>query len=257
MRREQQLVHAILFIDGRKGIMNMLKFIIAFSIGVLLLSGCKKDDNPTNPPGGGTTTYTTYAGTFAGSSESGSMSVTRTTHSPEALPKTAAIDSITGTLKISGGATIILQGTLNTADGSFTVSGGGYTFTGTLSGTSISGSYTGPNGSGSFTMKASPNNSVKVFVGKYTSQAGRPNGRFNLAWDSTGGTLNGLAVSDSGSNTQLTGIVVVDSIKIYIPGYTDVFLALGKFTNAVDTAAAGVYNNYSDDHGIWSCSRAH
>ncbi|HYQ87085.1 MAG TPA: hypothetical protein VES59_07585, partial [Bacteroidota bacterium] len=249
--------HAQLFIHGRKYIMTILKSIIAFSIGVLLLSGCKKDDNPTNPPGGGTTTYTTYAGTFAGSSESGSMSVTRTTHSPEALPKTAAIDSITGTLKISGGATIILKGTLNTADGSFTVSGGGYTFTGTLSGTSISGSYTGPNGPGSFTMKASSNNSVKVFVGTFTSQAGRSNGRFNLAWDSTGATLNGLAVSDSGSNTQLTGIVVVDSIKIYIPGYTDVFLALGKFTNAADTAAAGVYNNYSDDHGIWSCARAH
>jgi len=235
----------------------MLKSIITFSIGVLLLSGCKKDDNPANPPGGGgTTTHTTYEGTFAGSTESGSMQLVRTTHSPEALPKTASIDSISGYLKISGGTTILLTGTLNSANDSLIVSGGGYTFRGVLSGTSISGSYTGPSGSGSFTAKASSNNSVKVFVGAYTSQAGHPNGRFNLAWDSTGGTLNVLTFSDSGS-IQLTGIVVVDSIKVFVPGYTDLFLALGKFTNAADTAATGIYNNYSDDHGIWSCGRAH
>ena len=221
------------------------------------LTSCKKDDNPAGPPGGTGSTTITYAGTFAGVSETGSMKLTVTIPGSTALEKTTAIYTVSGTITINGGSSVSLTGTFNSANDSLNVSGGGYTFRGVLDGTTVTGTYSGPGGSGAFTLKPSSNNSVKVFCGSYTSNAGHTNGKFNLAWDSSNQTLSGVAVSDSNDQNQISGIVVADSIKVYLPGYTNVYLALGKFTNSADTAGAGVYDNHTDDHGIWSFLLCH
>ncbi len=237
--------------------MSKLRFNFVLLTALALLSSCKKDDNPAGPPPGGGSTTKTYAGTFAGVSETGSMSLTWTVPGSAAFEKTTAIYTVSGSITIDGGSTITLSGTFNTSNDSLIVSGGGYTFRGKLSGTGITGTYSGPSGSGGFTVKSSTNNSVKVFCGTYTSNAGNSDGRFNLAWDSSNATIAVLAFSygDPGNPNQLAGITVADSIKVYAPGYTNVFIALGKFTNSADTAAAGVYNNYTDDYGTWSFAR--
>ncbi len=237
--------------------MSTLRFTLALLAGLLLLSSCKKDDNPTSPPGGGGSTTKTYAGTFAGVSETGSMTMIVTIPGSTAFEKTATIDSVSGTITINGGATITLKGTFNSSNDSLIVSGGGYTFRGKLSGTNITGTYSGPNGNGGFNLKSSTNNSVKVFCGTYISNAGNSNGRFNLAWDSSNASISVLAFSysDPSSQNQLSGITVADSIKVFAPGYTNVFIALGKFTDSADTAAVGVYNDYSSDYGTWSFFR--
>jgi hypothetical protein len=185
------------------------------------------------------------------------MALTVTIPGSAAFEKTTAIYSVSGIITIDGGSTITISGTFNTSNDSLIVSGSGYSFRGVLVGTNVTGSYTGPNGPGGFTLKPSTNNSVKIFCGTYISSAGQSNGRFNLAWDSSNATISvlGVSYSDPTNQKQLTGITAADSIKVYAPGYTNVFIALGKFTNPADTAAAGVYDNYSDDHGTWSFSR--
>jgi hypothetical protein len=226
----------------------------AFFFLLTLLVSCKKDDNPVTPGGGGGggTVSTTYSGTFASASESGSLSLT--VAAGISLSKaTAPVVAVTGTLKPVGGAPVTLTGTFDTGSNLLTVSGGSYTLIGTLSGGNLSGSYTGPHGTGQFDMKPSKNNSVKVFVGNYT---GTSSGYFNLVQDTT--SLSGLAVSTTGSTTGFSGYVASDSLKIYLPGSGNtLFLALGRFTNAADTAAAGIYDDQAGDSGTWQCHIAH
>src|SRR5215467_4770596 len=114
--------------------MTRLSFAFALLTSLVLLSSCKKDDNPASPPGGGGggSTTKTYAGTFAGVSETGSMSLTWTVPGSTAFEKNTAIYSVSGTISIDGGSTITLTGTFNTSNDSLIVSGGGYTFRGKL-----------------------------------------------------------------------------------------------------------------------------
>ncbi|GEM_PF-6286193 len=229
--------------------------ITIFVFLMILIVSCKKDENPVNTGGGGNPT--TYLGTFAGASESGS--ITLTIAGSTIISKATGSVAVAGSLKPVGGAAVSLTGTFNTGTNALAVSGGAagstYTLAGTLSGGALSGSYTGPNGNGQFRMESSANNAVKVFVGTYTSQAGNSPGYFNLVQDST--SLSGLAVSVTGTNTDLFGFVAADSIKIYLPGSSTLFLALGRFTNAADTAAAGIYNIPQVDNGVWQCNIAH
>jgi len=52
-------------------------------------------------------------------------------------------------VNLGGGKTFSLTGTYDEATKTLSISGGGYTLTGTLTGSTLSGTYTGPNGAGS------------------------------------------------------------------------------------------------------------
>jgi hypothetical protein len=129
------------------------------------LAGCGDDDNPLQ---GGPEPSTSYTATIPGIGPSGepgtlNLTVQQVIGPAPRATVAAAIDSVTGTLTITGQAPIDLQGTYDSDTGEFSatsssggrfsgrgVTGGGYSFTGTITLIQISGTWTGPTGSGSF-----------------------------------------------------------------------------------------------------------
>lgn len=211
----------------------------------LLITSCGKDAGPAGP--GTPATPTTYAGTFAGVGESGSL--TLTIAASTIISKATASRAVTGSLKPDDAASVSLAGAIGDND-SLAVTGGGYIMAGFLSGGTLQGSYIGPNGPGNFTVESSVNNSVTVYCGQYASLVTPDHGTFNLVRKSS--TISGLVTSVSGTPINFNGIIVGDTIKVYQPGSTTLYLAVGTFTNAADTAATGTYD-LGDDNGTWQC----
>ncbi len=222
----------------RKALMKSMQlFIVAIVLMGAVIGGCKKDD-PASTQG----QSTTYAGTFANATESGSMTY-------NAAPgKTFGTDgAVTGTLKLvsPAAATITVTGTLNGT--ALTLTGGGYTFTGTLSGSTLAGSYTGPNGPGTFTTQVSTNSSAKIYVGTYTTQVtGRVNGTFNMVIN--GSVITGIVASSAG-NGQFGGTLSGTAITIFSPAAPTVTIATGVVAG---TTVSGTYNDQQGDNGVWS-----
>lgn len=222
--------------------MKTIHTLVALLVLGVLVSGCKKDEGTTGPPPAPTTTA--YVGTIASGTESGSISVAVT------LGKgNGTSGGVTGTLRIvlPSAATISLSGTFS--NNAFSVSGGGYTFTGTLANGVIAGSYTGPNGAGQFTTQASTNNSVQVYAGTFTSTvAGQPSGIFNLVIN--GSTITGLAVpSHNQSRTVLAGTLNGNALTIR-DAASNTGIATGTLNG---TTISGTYDAGSN-RGNWSGS---
>ncbi|HEY2825625.1 MAG TPA: hypothetical protein VGI83_08780, partial [Gemmatimonadales bacterium] len=105
----------------------------------------------TTGTGGADTTV--LNGIFIADSASGSLSITISSASlsivagPEASVADAlASVSVTGTLKITGGASIPLSGTYDTGTHALSLTGGGYAFSGTFASGVLSGTITTPGG---------------------------------------------------------------------------------------------------------------
>lgn len=218
--------------------MNVRTMVTAAAIVIVSITGCKKDEGPTNSQPTNPTT-TTYVGTIASGTESGSVSMTVT------LGK-GTTGGVTGTLKLvrPTAATISLTGTF--ANNAMTVSGGGYTLGGTLAAGAISGSYSGPNGPGTFTTQ-SGTNAIQVYAGTFTSTvAGQPSGTFNLVIN--GSVLSGLAVpSHNQSTTSLAGNLSGTAITIR-DANSNTGIATGTLSG---TTVSGTYDAGSN-RGTWT-----
>ncbi len=180
---------------------------------VALVAGCssKSSDNGSTTPGSEVANQT-FTGGMGGAasdgSDSGILSLSfgsapATAPTDGALPMApAATITISGTIKIiATGAVINVTGTYDTATKSFTVSGGGYTITGTINNGVISGTYTGPGGNGSFSLILGTRAQMTFYCGTYTvSGSDTPRGKwfFGLRQD----RLNGAF---SGNNVQAVG----------------------------------------------------
>lgn len=69
-----------------------------------------------------------------------------------------------------GGSTIALNGTFNSSTKVLNLSGGGFTFTGSLGGAVVSGTYTGPNGAtGGFSSVSTASGTVTAYCGTFCS----------------------------------------------------------------------------------------
>jgi hypothetical protein len=170
---------------------------------------------------------TTYQGTVAGTGGvTGTLTVTVNTvvanSSHFSLIREARAQSsldipATGNcILANGGGTIPLNGTFTPTSGAINLTGGGYTFTGTIPpGTGqMSGTFTGPGGvSGGFSAISTANNvTANTFCGKFNGGGtGTDFGTFNVNIDPVSGNLNGSATPDSASTGQpvtLTGKAV-------------------------------------------------
>ncbi|MBI3189149.1 MAG: hypothetical protein HYZ33_00725 [Ignavibacteriales bacterium] len=224
-----------------------LSLISLLLCSALLFVGCTRDDSPTTP---GNTTTTTYSGTIAGESESGSItfvvgSTAKVT--PTVDVRLFALLTVTGTIKLSDGTSITLTGTFNTETDSIYVSGGGYSFAGKLSNGTISGVYTGPNGSGAFSVQAGTQGSVKVFCGTYIENDNSQSGLLNIALKDT--VLTGLSISYSdGSKTFLIGTLSGSTITMYLTNQPAQVIATGTLSGVT---ASGTYSS-GDDQGTWT-----
>ncbi|HLX12515.1 MAG TPA: hypothetical protein VKS81_06865 [Bacteroidota bacterium] len=239
---------------------SFIKIFALALLGALLVSSCKKTDNPVTS---NTTAHAsgTYVGMIAGGTESGTLSLTVPSSSSfsKSLSELTII-TVTGTLNI-GGSPIALTGTYNTANDSLYVTGGGYTFMGTYSHGTLVGSYTGPNGPGGFsTESSSGSDSVKVYLGTATSQvSGHGGATLNIVVK--GSALIGMAVGTDNSKTPFAGTISGDNIHITVT-YSGISadLATGTF-NAGHTSASGTYDTtpfspHDADHGTWSVTIA-
>ncbi len=153
----------------------------------------------------------TFSGVIAGpNGESGTLEIVIPAAQAKLLPTeavTTALVDITGPLKLTGG-TIDLAGTFNPDDQSFTISGGGYTFSGTISGGAIGGTYSGPNGDGSFSIFDEGDGAVTTFCGTFS---GDQSGTWNMivqggeAAGTYGGTVSGYFEGNvSGQTVTIT-----------------------------------------------------
>lgn len=195
--------------------LSWLLCVFAVVMVAILAAGCSSSssgtDNGTSgaatsggtPTGtsGGPSGGTTYKGTFAGKGEGGSIDVNVSSSSTTSKDlHILTLFQVTGTLRITGGATSGITGTFDDASKTLTITGGGYSFTGTLGANGITGTYTGPNGSGSFSVLAGA--ASKAFCGTY---AGMAMGVWNFTVNGT--TLVGSYADAKGSGGGLTGTV--------------------------------------------------
>ncbi|HEV8539316.1 MAG TPA: hypothetical protein VGR15_10415 [Bacteroidota bacterium] len=217
--------------------MRAAKLLGTFTLFVaVMITGCNKDENPVNPPGGSVT----YVGTLANPSETGSLILTFASapskQAPRASAGAATVISVSGSVKI-GDTTIVLSGTYNTDTDSLIVSGGNYTFRGTYADGTISGTYTGPHGSGSFTAEVSgEGDTVKVYCGTYQQTSPDTNGagRFNLIVK--GSIISGI--TDDG--LRLAGIVTEGEVFIHFTLYPTINIAHGVIEE--DGSIVGTYS---------------
>jgi hypothetical protein len=205
-----------------------------------LVAGCKKDENPVNPGGGGTTS-TTYTGVFSNPAETGRL----TFEIPTAKVLAGDTVLISGKIFLATGDTVLLSGFYVKTTGQIHVAGGGYVFDGTYAAGQITGSYTGPNGSGGFTVReATGENTIKVYCGHYQQNSpGTNSGSFTMIVDGTSVTI--MVDGDD----PLYGTVDGSTVNIYFPG-TTVVLATGTISTE---GASGQYNT-GDEQGTWSAT---
>ncbi len=210
-------------------------------------------------------TSTTLVGVVADSTESGTITLTVGTglsgalvgFAPVSVPRSptiiAAVVSASGTLKLAGGSTISLSGTYDTGSGALSVSGGGYTLTGTYANGVLSGTFTGPHGSGGFsTQTSSSTNTATTYCGTWVATDGsNDHGVFNAVF--TSGAAVAVAYSLKNAST-FEGVGTVSGSSFTITG--TVRTSNGTFTGTATGAISGssVSGTFSspDGHGTFS-----
>lgn len=207
----------------------------AAGLSLIALAACS-DDYGVSP-----FTRQSFGGAFAASDGSGTES--GNFHARWASPATGEIAFATG-----GTGTISLSGEFTPPSGPLTLSGGGYTFTGSISNNQLSGTYTGPNGSGGFVaFRTDAGEAVTVFCGDYS---GGSSGEWLLV--RSGNSLRGIAAGDDGTKFELSGSVGTNSsISLTFSGGS----ASGALTSATEMSGTWrVPANATVPSGNWSGS---
>lgn len=174
---------------------------------------------------------TTYEGTIAGSGgQSGTFALTvqaavssASLEVPSSSERPQAVSQVSGNLKITGGATVALAGTYDSITKAVSVTGGGFTFSGSVSSGAYAGSYTAPgNVSGVFSSLNATQAAATLYCGTWADQGDR--GTFNihiaangkLTGVTTGGngvTLAGQAVGNAFSGSSSEGVRFTGAIQ--------------------------------------------
>ncbi|HXI21116.1 MAG TPA: hypothetical protein VNH46_08530 [Gemmatimonadales bacterium] len=181
-----------------------------------LLAGCGSSGGTNG--GSASTSFTGVVSAIDGTT-TGALSFAIATASPDVgVPTGVALvqSSVTGTLKFNGLPAIQLTGTYESTTGALTLSGGGYSFTGTFDGqSSVQGTFTGPNGaSGGFaTTETSSSSTASNYCGSYARNDLSDAGTFSVVisgssilgrWaSSVDGSTGGLSGSVSGNNITI------------------------------------------------------
>lgn len=227
--------------------------LIACLVLGLVASGCSSSDSSssssssssgsTSSSSGSTTTGgTTYKGTFAGAGGDGGA-IEVTVAAAGAKTQTIhilAIQQVTGTLHVSGGGAVTITGTFDDATKQLSITGGGYSFTGTATSDGVNGSYTGPKGSGKFTVFASA--TATPYCGTF---AGGATGVWNFVVNE--GKVAGSAVTNTGDDDTLTGTVTNGTVNMTTGNGST---ADGKIEG---TTATGTWKNVAGNvQGTWT-----
>lgn len=217
--------------------MNGIPWRLAVVVCALLVAlGCSSGTTTTPPPGGGTP----YSGIFTGAKETGVIDVSVAPGGMQTKDlQPLAMLQVTGSIRLVGGMTINVTGTYDDVTKQLSLSGGGYSFTGTGSADGINGSYMGPNGSGVFTILTGQ--TVTPYCGTY---AGDAMGSWNFVV--SGSSLSGAAVDSGGSGDTLTGTVSGGMVSITTK-------AMSTATGSIaGNMATGTWQSASGLKGTWT-----
>jgi hypothetical protein len=160
--------------------------------------------------------------------------------------------TVTGSLKLTGSAAIPLTGTYNTSTHALSLSGGGYTFTGTFANGHMDGTFTSPTDSGTFSVQPSTAATIHNYCGTYTGST--DHGNFNVAVNVTDGTLSGAWASSVDASTGgLSGTNSGGSFTINVlnAGTPNGTVVNGTVT---ETSVSGTYSGAGSDSGTISGS---
>jgi len=197
---------------------------VAVAAALVTLGGCSSSSDDTTSGGTGSsgTTPTTggpvFRGTLTGKGESGIVDVTLPTGAKIAslgpLAGEAAGSTVVATVNLGGGKTFSLTGTWDDATKTLTITGNGYSLTGTLTGSTLSGMYTGPNGGGSFALQAAVSGAVNVYCGTYMGSGG--NGSWNLVQGADNKLSGSYTPSGGTGSGLLTGTLTGGAIALVV-----------------------------------------
>jgi hypothetical protein len=192
--------------------------LVAFLLSSLF--GCSSSSEGSSGSSGtsGTTAGgVAFRGTLTAKGESGVVDATLPTGTSIAsvnpLADPVAANSVVATITLGGGKTFSLTGTYDAATKTLTISGGGYSLTGTLTGSTLSGTYTGPNGAGSFALQAATTGAVNVYCGTYVGTKVSGGGSWNLV-QGADNKLSGSYTETAGGSGLLSGTLAGTAITL-------------------------------------------
>ena len=215
-----------------------MRFRTAALVSTLALpAACGNDSSTTAPPTGPSGNY---RGTFVGSNSKGIIVIVF------ASPGASAI---TGTLALTGGATINLAGTYTPSSKGVSLTGTGFAVTGsyTASSSHFSGDYTGPAGDhGSWAVESG---TVKVFCGSYNGNAA---GSWNLVLNDAG-QLRGVAQTSSGA-IDLVGVYNSGTGAITVTSPDDGTIGASGTLNSSTGGGNGNWSVSGQTAGSWTAN---
>lgn len=205
----------------------------------LAATACGGSDKSTGP-GNATGPSGTFRGTLVGSSSRGILVI---------VFATPGATSITGTLSLTGGAVINLGGSYTATSKQVSLTGGGYSVSGTFDASTshFSGDYTGPNSDhGSWAVE---NGTVKVFCGNYSGVA---TGTWNLVLNDAG-QLRGVAQTSSGA-IDLIGSYTASTGAITVTSPDDSSIGATGSLNTSTGGGSGQWTSNGQVGGNWSAN---
>ena len=224
--------------------MRRILHVTFIASAVLALYSCGSSSSAPTGPAAGTSAF---LGTFAAvQGQNGTLAVAvqsrvARTLLPFSLPLVATLHaqsiSATGSLSQIGGGTTALSGTYDSGSKNLSLSGGGYSMSGTLAGGAVTGTLTVPMGAaGTFATTNSCSGVVEV----YCAQQVTPSGEtvvFNVAVSPTGAINGTFAATPSGAGTvtgQRTGTTFTTTYVTTVgPFQGDTGTSTGTIMNGV------------------------
>ena len=208
----------------------------ALAIGLVFAACGKSASSSGDSPTGPSANTTLFQGTIAGAGgQSGTLSLTIATTLTHSSIGTLAVSQVTGTVHVTGGATTSLSGTYDSSTSTVSATGGGFAFTGTISGGVLSGKYTAPTTSGGFSSLNGTSSTVTTYCGTYGPSfyagppANPPGGEVGV-WNlviAANGAASGAGVSKNVANDpgfvmtgQLVGTTLTLLVFDLISGHT-------------------------------------
>lgn len=179
---------------------------------------------------GGTAASAPQTATLIGTISTASVSGTLTLDIPTALAPVRASAAptahmsgpvpVTGNCVVQGGPTVALNGTYDAATGALSVSGSGFTFSGTVLNGVLTGTFTTPGGeTGGFSAADGASSTIVAFCGTYTETAvNGDHGLFTASVNFTAKTIVAVGVSQVDSSvTTMAGALSGSTFNITFP----------------------------------------